>query len=117
YTAFLALTTALAFLLYGVILVHHLTQGSSWKFMPRAKKRALLKVALISTLCTVAFSFRSIMDVLEVSLGTGFQSNWWTNGLLWLMLEYIPLLLILYILTGTTAKTRTYTSNEVPSSL
>ena len=29
-----------------------------------------------------------------------FQSSWWLNSLLWITLEYIPLLLILYILTG-----------------
>lgn len=99
YTAFLSLSTALAFLIYGLVLIHSLMQGSSWKFMPEPKKKALLKVALTSTLCTLAFGVRATMDILEVSVAA-FQTSWWLNGLLWITLEYIPLLLILYILTG-----------------
>ncbi len=66
--------------------------------MSQAKKNILIKVAAISSICTMAFGFRGFADISNIFWQEVVANSWWINGGFFIVLELMPLLLILYIL-------------------
>jgi hypothetical protein len=76
----MALCTAAGFLFYGLRLLWILTRGP-WKLMSQVRRGIIVKVAVIALLCTLAFGFRAIFDIMSVIWRDYFASTWWVNGL------------------------------------
>lgn len=80
--------------------------------MSATKRYVLVKVAAISAICTVAFTFRAAGDIATIIWGQMFADSWWINGVFFVALEIIPFMLILYILHANELPRRATTGTD-----
>lgn len=108
YLVFLAFLTVMGFVYFGfrmirmVLFMGHSSSDTMipWKSLSQPRRTILIKVAVISTVCTITFLCRAIADTMAtISTFSGlFARSWWINLGYFLVLEVLPLILILYVL-------------------